>query len=916
MKTHQEELEQLRKELAYYKNLLAIMPGHVYWQDRNSRFLGCNIGQAKSAGLVSPEQIVGTTPHDHLSIRDANAVTKTNLEVMENDVIKLIEETTVFADGINRTFLDHKLPIKDEEGKVIGVLGVSYDITEKKQLENALQQSHAEAKKTSEMLSNIIDLIPGHVYWLDKNNVLLGCNQKTIDAFGVTDKELIINHSLYDLFPKEDVDQLVAINNHIMATGIAETMEEEGLFQGQYRSFLSKKSPMRDSLGNIIGTVGVSIDITAEKQLGRELQLTQTKVKETEATLENIISLLPGHVYWKDREGRYLGCNELQAKSAGHASRATYIGKTDYADLSEEDADKVRAADLQVMESGENLTIEETVTLPSGQTRVYLSEKAPLRNANTEIIGIQGVSFDITERKALEQELYLAKQRAESALEHVIAIMPGHVFWEDLAGMVLGCNDSLATALGLTSRQELVGKVIYDYLTPAEADEQRALSQEVINSGEPKKIERYFTMADGSERILLSHKTPLRDQQGKIVGLLDTAVDITERKQMERALQEAKEKAETASLAKTDFIASMSHDFRTPLNGVIGLAEILLMRVKEPEYREFIQNIYDCGKVIANLIENILNYAQIEAGRYELQIKPFDLREVVEHVITMIAPQAQQKEIELLVTYSWQVPHLVYNDPLAINRILINLIGNALKFTDRGHIAVTISCLEQTNNQAKLCIIIEDTGIGIPANRIDQIFERFNRSEPSYASKYKGSGLGLAIVEKLVTALNGTIMVTSEIDKGSRFTVTLPFSLQQDAPFNKELPVLLNILIIDEYSVRGKLFCQQFAPHHCTIYSAEQAVTELLTIKQAGKFYHMVIIDERVAKNQPELISQFKAKFEQAKPFIILATCGCSLPEREYYQDLGVDKILIKPLRPSELNLQIKLLQSAYQQGT
>jgi two-component system aerobic respiration control sensor histidine kinase ArcB len=1039
----QRELEQLRAELAYYKKLVAIMPGHVYWVDRNNVFRGCNIAHARSAGLTSPDEFVGTTPYNHASQHYADIVCEVNNRIMTSGNLEILEEVGAFKDGIECTYLSHKLPIYDNDDKVVGLLGVSLDITKQKQLEQALTYAHEESKQNLELLANIIDLIPGHVYWLDRDNIIRGCNQQILNTLGLQNKAQMIGTTFYQHFSKQDANAIIAVNNRIMLTGKTEMLEEIGNYQGQTRNFLSKKTPMYNTEGEVIGLLGVSIDITNEKRLSQALQVSQKRIEEAEKTLENIIALLPGHVYWKDEEGRYLGCNELQAKAAGYENRADYIGKTDFADLSEEDAKKIRAADLKVMTSGQPLTIEETVTLPSKEThtflsqktpfrdadnkvkgilgvsidittqiqlrqellatqakaqqtentldnlisllpalvywkdrngvylgankleaigagyedpkdligktdydmawkayakdliindneimcsgvpqtfeeisvlsndgtkRTFISNKAPLREADGQIIGIMGVSFDITDRKQLEQELYIAKQRAESALEHIIAIMPGHVYWEDKQGLILGCNDILAQNLGLISGQQLIGKTIYAYLPADEAAKQRAINRQVMDSGKPHTMEKSFIGPDGNEHTFLSQKTPLRDNSGQIFGLLDTSVDITERKQVEQAMRDAKEKAESANLAKTDFIASMSHDFRTPLNGIIGLAEILLLRIPQAEYKEFIQNILDCGKSIANLIENILNYAQIEAGRYELQNKPFDLRELLEHIILLVAPQARQKGVELLLKYQPQAPKLFRSDPLAISIILINLIGNALKFTDQGHIVVKISTEEVTKKQANINISIEDTGIGIPQDQLTKIFERFSRAEPSYISKYKGSGLGLAIVEKLVTSLNGSIKVDSEIGKGSAFTITLPLTIQNQIK-TKSLNHLTKqqILIIDDNQFRANLLAEQLSPISCQVYSTKKAL-EQLAADQVINCNAAIVDIQTLAEEQLSLLKQLTDHFKQLCSPVIIATNNCSVEDKEQYQALGIEKILIKPLCPSQLDDLINLI--------
>lgn len=802
--------------------------------------------------------------------------------------------------GVQHIFLTKKVPRYDEEGNIIGTLGVSIDITAEKELAQQLHLSQERVKETEKTLEHILSLLPGHVYWKDREGKYLGCNELQAKAAGYDNINDFLGKTDFDDLSPEDAQKIRAADAEVMQSGQTITIEETvNLPCGETRTYLSQKSPFRDYNNEIKGILGVSIDITEQKRLLEELQIVQAKAKETESTLDNLIGLLPVLVYWKDRNGVYLGSNTLEAQLAGYKHERELIGKTDYDMAWKNFAPMLIKNDQQIMKSGQSQTFEEVVTL-GGKERTFLSTKAPLRDSNNDIIGTMGVSIDITDRKQLEKELYIAKKRAESALEHIIATMPGHVYWEDRHGIILGCNDALAQALGLTSRHQLIGNTIYEFLAENEAQQERIINRQVIETNIPYSLERRFIDPEGKELVLFSQKTPLRDNTGQVFGLLDTAIDITERKQIEQALQQAKENAERANLAKTDFIASMSHDFRTPLNGIIGLAEILLMRIDHPEYREYIQNILDCGKVIANLIENILNYAQIEAGRYELQYKPFDLRELIEHIITIVAPQTQQKDLELLAIYPFHLPHQFCNDPLAINRILINLIGNALKFTEQGHILVKVQADSMTEKQARISIIIEDTGIGIGPDKIAHIFERFTRSEPSYISKYKGSGLGLAIVEKLVTSLKGTVTVASQIGKGSRFTVTLPLTLQNQASAEILESEPKQILLIDSNSTRSQALCEQLAPNVCQVIPIQETPATLAKPNVAN--IDLIIIDRHeLTEQQIEQIQEVALYCQQHDIPFVLATENCSLSEQQYYRTLGFTKILIKPLRPSEL---------------
>lgn len=365
--------------------------------------------------------------------------------------------------------------------------------------------------------------------------------------------------------------------------------------------------------------------------------------------------------------------------------------------------------------------------------------------------------------------------------ESIIACMPNNVYWLDRNCVLLGGNDNLARMFGLKSRSELVGLTYeqmtkYANWTEGQGEIFKQAEIDVMTTGVPRfNVEEPPVVVDGKTRYYISSKVALYNIKREIIGVVGISTDITERKQVEIALKEAKEKAETANKAKTEFLENMRHDIRTPLIGITGFANIIGDEVKDPKIKEYVDNLTASSNALLDLLNEILEVIKVNSGEVPLLKKKFDLKKRLHDVINLNQAKARQKHIDLLFNYDEKIPSYIIGDPTRVHRIALELIANALNFTDTGSVKLTTQLAEINERELIIKLIVEDTGIGIELEKQQEIFLQFKRLTPSYEGIYKGAGLGLAIVKQFLDELDGEIYVESKVGNGTKFTCILPF---------------------------------------------------------------------------------------------------------------------------------------------
>lgn len=475
------------------------------------------------------------------------------------------------------------------------------------------------------------------------------------------------------------------------------------------------------------------------------------------------IHKMPVHFYWKDLQFRYIECNELYANTVGLASPKDIIGQTDFDIFSKSYAHDIRKKDLEVLEKGEPCIFEEEYFKPSHERIIYLTQKMPLLDDKGVVVGLAGISFNITSRKLQEERSLYDKENAEYTLASILDNLPGHVYWKNLDSVFQGCNKAQANSAGFSDKNGVIGKTDYDMPWRNEANALRESDALVMRNRQTLTREEASQLA-GSDKIsiFLSKKTPLLDKTGAVVGILGISFDITERKDMEEKLRQAKIAAEAANRAKTEFIANMSHDIRTPLTGVIGMSELLENDLKDPETKQYARWLHNSAEQLLQMLNDILDDIKVDnLNEHDIHNERVALRPCIQNLIQLVLPSTKLKHLNIVVHIEEDVPVFIVTDRAKLQRILLNILGNAIKFTQKGSITIKVKCLHVTHEETHIQFSITDTGIGIPKDQQNKVFDRFFRGSPSYKGIYNGQGLGLHIAQAYASLIGGRISLSS-----------------------------------------------------------------------------------------------------------------------------------------------------------
>lgn len=631
--------------------------------------------------------------------------------------------------------------------------------------------------------------------------------------------------------------------------------------------------------------------------------------------LAQVINSIPHSVFWKDRNSVYLGCNVVFARSAGLKSPEEIVGKTDFEfPWVGQGAHGYIADDREVME---NLLpkrhIIETVKQADGNSILVDTTKVPLADSEGCVYGVLGVFEDITERSRAEEELQTLRKAVEQSANAIIIT--------DTTGKIEYVNPAFQKSTGFTAA-EAIGR---NPNILKSGEQNAAFYQELwttISSGRIWRGQFHNKTKDGALYWVSATISPVYDATGKIRHFIAINEDFTALKSLEASLLDALARAESASRAKSEFLAVMSHELRTPLNGVLGFAELLSTALLDVEQKEYLQTIRNCGEHLLNIVNDILDFSSIEKGSMRLESAPVIVSSLVEESCLIVRKAATDKGLDFHCALDPTVPVEISGDGRRIRQILINLLGNAVKFTSQGSILLTVSpgIIDQ---QPTLDFSVKDTGAGIPSTMIGDLFEPFTQVDSSLHRQFEGTGLGLAISKRLVEAMGGTINVVSTLGQGSTFTFRIPIGSSAISAFDERAESLVStsrptarnlVLVVEDdpssSALAGKML-QSLGYQVEFAFNGKEAVEAFVP----GKYFAIVMdIQMRVMNGLTavKMIREIESSTGGEHVPVIALTANVMPGDRDRCLAAGMDEYLSKPFR--RVDLEEKLMLYAHKE--
>ncbi len=523
------------------------------------------------------------------------------------------------------------------------------------------------------------------------------------------------------------------------------------------------------------------------------------------------------------------------------------------------------------------------------------------------------VSFRRDAAMAQDQpEQQSANETELQMLRAVIDSLPDHIYIKDTQSRFVLANRAIreymtgspdGTLLGLDDSSFYPEELVHGFRN----DEQTVMrtGKQLVSQVERKEDK------EGKERWMLTTKVPFHDRDGKIIGIIGIGRNITAQKQSEAETVNARIQAEAASRAKSEFLASMSHEIRTPLNGVIGMTDLALDTDLNPEQRDYLETVKFSADSLLNVINDILDFSKIEAGKIDLESIEFDARECIETTLRTLVLRAEEKDLELLCDIAPDVPSIIRGDPTRLRQILFNLVGNAIKFTAEGQVALSAEVELIENGTCVLHFNVADTGIGVPEDKQSVVFDAFTQADASTTREFGGTGLGLTITSRLVAMMGGKIWVKSEPGKGSEFHFTIKVSeggiaaAQPAAGLPDGILCGAQVLVVDDNQTNRRILDRlltRWGMKVVCVKCGEDALAEVNSAQASGNPFRLILTDMHMPNMDGfSLVEKIRSTPDSAAATIMMLSSAGRRGDLARCQQLGLSASLTKPVRQNEL---------------
>lgn len=558
-------------------------------------------------------------------------------------------------------------------------------------------------------------------------------------------------------------------------------------------------------------------------------------------------------------------------------------------------------------------TLEFITRTKSGQQK-WVEQTAQLLTKGEEILGYQCMVKDITEKKKIELELKESEQERkenQSRLEAILENTTSLIFIKNLDGKYIMINRRFREVMGVTDEM-VIDKTDYDFSEKETADHYKRLDDEVISTRKPVETEEWIFGPEGRKNLLVI-KFPLIDHRRKIFGISGIATDITDRVLYQQKLIEARKNAEEAKQLQEQFLANMSHEIRTPMNGIQGMTNLLMQTELNSQQKEFTGMIKRSVNNLLVIVNDILDFSKIKAGRLTIDKTAFSIREVLNNIKAQFEHEVSRKELQLLVEHDPNLPETVLGDPYRLNQVLVNIVGNAIKFTVSGEVRIKVEQLNQQGNKTDFLFTIADTGIGIPEDKTAVIFDAFTQAGPDIARNYGGAGLGLAICKGLVELQHGTIGVSNIPGGGSVFSVSIPYEVQESTNDTTDGSLLLKgkkFLVVEDNEVNQKLVAYVLKKVGGAVDIAHNGRMAIDLLENKKAHYDLIIMDIQMPVMDGYEATEYIRTVLQLQTPIIAMTATALKGDQEKAELVGMNEFMLKPFDFDDLYKRLARLLS------